>query len=73
MLTPAPRPSLHLNILAQYGADSVTDLEARITTGEVAEHPAWENLIVAENLAARLEELNGYLEALQDVTEERAA
>jgi hypothetical protein len=31
----------------------------------VPEHPAWEDLIVAENLTTRLEELNAYLDDLR--------
>ena len=55
-----------LNILTRYGATSVTDLEDKIAQGDVAEHPAWEDLIVAENLAAHLEELDVYLDNLRD-------
>ncbi len=55
-----------LNILTRYGVASVTDLEARIAQGEVAEHPVWEDLIVAENLATHLEELDVYLDNLRD-------
>ena len=50
-----------LEILARYGATSLTDLEAKIADGAVVEHPAWEDLIVAENLNARLGELDEYL------------
>lgn len=56
---------LKLEILARYGADSLTNLESRIEQGLVAEHPAWEDLIVAENLDARLRELDDYLEDLR--------
>jgi len=56
---------LKLEILDRYGADSLTDLEARIARGVVVEHPAWEDLIVAENLTERLEELDVQLGDLQ--------
>ncbi len=59
---------LTLEILAPYGANSLPDLETRIAQGSVAEHPAWEDLIVAENLTAHLEELDAYLDRLQGVT-----
>ena len=62
---------LRLDILARYSADSVTDLESRIAQGIVAEHPAWEDLIVAENLTARLEELDAYLDDLQVAEDDR--
>jgi len=61
-----------LDILARYGADSLADLEAKIAQGSVVEHPAWEDLIVAENLTARLEELNAYLDRLQGAAADRA-
>jgi hypothetical protein len=60
-----------LDILARYGADSLADLEHRIAQGTVVEHPAWEDLIVAENLAARLDELDAYLDDLQGATDDR--
>lgn len=56
---------LKLEYLARYGVNNQTDLEMKIAEGEVAEHPAWEDLIAAENLDARLEELNAYLKDLQ--------
>lgn len=56
---------LKLDILARYGVNTVADLDARIAHGSVSEHPAWEDLIVAENLTARLKELDDYLEHLQ--------
>ena len=56
---------IQFEILKRYGADSMTDLENKIEQGVVVEHPAWEDLIVTENLTTRLEELNGYLADLQ--------
>ena len=56
---------LQLEMLSRYGVTSTIDLESKITTGSVAEHPAWEDLIVAENLTARLTELDAYLNTLQ--------
>jgi len=61
-----------LDILARYGVDSTTDLESKIAQGVVVEHPAWEDLIVAENLTARLEELNAYLDDLQGAEGDRS-
>ncbi|RMF28556.1 MAG: hypothetical protein D6759_15540 [Chloroflexi bacterium] len=57
---------IRLGILARYSAKSAADLEAKIAQGIVAEHPAWEDLIVVENLTARLEELDAYLRDLQN-------
>lgn len=56
---------LKLEILARYGADSLAGLEARIAHGLVVEHPAWKDLIVAENLTERLEQLDVQLDDLQ--------
>ena len=68
------REVLHhrLDILARYGAESVEDLESKIAQGVVAEHPAWEDLIVAENLKARLEELDAHLRDLRGAEDDRA-
>ena len=63
---------LRLDILGRYGTESITDLESRIAQGIVVEHPAWEDLIVAENLAARLEELDAYLDDLQSAEDNRS-
>ena len=60
-----------LEILARYGATSIDDLESKIAEGRVAEHPAWEDLIVAENLTARLEEIDAYLRDLQQAGNDR--
>lgn len=54
-----------LEILARYGANTLTELESMIAGGAVPEHPAWEDLIVAENLGARLGELDAQLEYVQ--------
>ncbi len=64
---------LRLDILARYGADSIADLESKIAQGLVVEHPAWEDLIVAENLTARLEELDAYHNDLQRIADDSAA
>jgi len=55
---------LKLEILARYGAESLVDLESRIARGQVVEHPAWEDLIVVENLSSHLDELDAYLRDL---------
>lgn len=62
---------LKLDILDRYGADSLADLEARIANGVVVEHPAWEDLIVAENLTERLEELDVQLGDLHRAAQDR--
>ena len=61
-----------LDIMVRYGADSLADLESKIAQGIVVEHPAWEDLIVAEDLTVRLEELDAYLGDLQGVGDDRS-
>ncbi len=56
---------LKLEYLARYGAKTPGKLESKIMEGSVVEHPAWEDLIAAENLDARIEEINVYLSDLQ--------
>lgn len=53
-----------LDILARYRAIDIGELERKISEGAVAEHPAWEDLITAENLGTRLEEIDVYLRDL---------
>ncbi|MEW6664698.1 MAG: hypothetical protein AB1512_05685 [Thermodesulfobacteriota bacterium] len=60
-----------LDILSRYNVESVEDLESRIAQGVVSEHPAWEDLIVAENLKARLEEIDAHLRDLQGPEDDR--
>lgn len=37
-------------ILGRYSVDGMEDLADKIRRGEVLEHPAWEDLVVLENL-----------------------
>jgi hypothetical protein len=53
-----------LEILARYRAADLAELEQKIADGTVVEHPGWEDLITAENLGARLEDLDVYLRDL---------
>lgn len=55
---------LKLEYLARYGAQTPDELETKIAEGIVSEHPAWEDLIAAENLNARIEEIDVYLNDL---------
>ncbi|MBX7234747.1 MAG: hypothetical protein K1X65_10205 [Caldilineales bacterium] len=56
---------LRLEILSRYGVGSIEELETAIELGEVGEHPTWEDLIVAENLGLRLEEIDVHLADLR--------
>jgi hypothetical protein len=50
---------------ARYGAKSAGDLKEKISKGIVREHPAWEDLIVLENLEERAEKIRRELRALK--------
>jgi hypothetical protein len=53
-----------LELLARYRVETVTDLEERLSRGEISEHPTWEDLITLENMEARLKELDAHLRHL---------
>lgn len=53
-----------LELLSRNGVAVKEELQRKIETGEVTEHPTWEDLIVLENLEAELQKIDGYLERL---------
>jgi len=50
---------------ARYGVKSAGELEEKIRRGTIDEHPAWEDLIVLENLEGRAEKIRKELRALK--------
>ncbi len=52
------------SILGRYEVKSLEELEARIKSGSIPEHPAWEDLIVLENLE---EERKRIIEVLREI------
>ena len=54
-----------LSLLTRYRVSSSKQLEEKIKIGEIEGHPAWEDLIVLENLETALEKVDGYLRNLQ--------
>ena len=52
-------------IETRYQVKSATELDKKIRKGAVAEHPAWEDLIVLENLEERAQKLRKELKALK--------
>lgn len=54
-----------LEILSRYGVSTLSELEEGIARGGIPEHPAWEDLIVMENLSSSLKEIDAYLGSLQ--------
>jgi hypothetical protein len=54
-----------IEILARYGALTVKDLEEKIKTGDIPEHPAWEDLIEIKNIESEISEIESDIRALQ--------
>lgn len=54
-----------MEVLGRYKVISLAELENKIKKGEVSEHPAWEDLIVLENLEAAIARLNADMETVQ--------
>lgn len=52
-------------VLDKYGASSPEDLEQKIARGDAPEHPAWEDLIIVENLVEKLKEIEEIMRDLQ--------
>ena len=55
-----------LDILARHNVKTYAELETKIANGDLPEHPTWEDCITAENLTARLKELDDYLVDLRN-------
>lgn len=54
------------HILTRYRVASAPELEEKIQSGKVSEHPTWEDLITLENLEEAIAKLDGYLRDLQE-------
>ncbi len=54
-----------LEILKRYNVNSVKELEEKIRKGEINEHPAWEDLIMLENLEEMIKETSDDIRNLQ--------
>lgn len=52
-------------VKTRYEVKSAIELEKKIETGDIAEHPAWEDLIVLENLEERAKKIREELVALK--------
>ncbi len=56
-----------LEMLARYGVTSVEEMEKRINEGAIApEHPAWEDLILLENLEAAIALIDSNIKAIRE-------
>ena len=52
---------------SRYGVSSLKELESRIKTGSVPEHPAWEDLIEIENIESEVKEIENDIKSLQAI------
>ena len=52
-------------ILFRYNVETSADLEEKIKSGDVVEHPAWEDFITLGNLEDAINKIDGYLRNLQ--------
>ncbi len=52
-------------VKTKYNVKTVAELEKRIEKGTVEEHPAWEDLILLENLEERIRNIRKKLTALE--------
>jgi hypothetical protein len=50
-----------LELLSRNRVTFTAELQRQIEAGDIEEHPAWEDLIVVENLDAELKRIDGYL------------
>lgn len=55
-----------LDVLSRYGVSSADELEKKIKEGTVAEHPAWEDLTLVENLEAAIAIIDRDTESIQE-------
>lgn len=55
-----------LDVLTRYGVASIEDMENKIKHGEASEHPAWEDLILLENLESAIAAIDKDIEVVQE-------
>jgi len=55
-----------LDVLARYNVTTVKEIEKKIKTGEISEHPAWEDLILLENLESTIACIDEDIETIQE-------
>ena len=54
-----------LEVLDRYNVSSGEEIERKIKDGEIAEHPAWEDLILLENLESALVHIDEDIRTIQ--------
>ena len=53
-----------MEVLGRYSVMSLDELERKIKTGVIPEHPAWEDLIVLENMEDTIARINEDMDVL---------
>lgn len=54
--------------MGRYNVNTLNELEEKIKKGEIAEHPAWEDLIVLENLEDLIARITEDMETIQQTS-----
>ena len=57
--------SERLEILSRYRVFTIEEMEEKIKSGEIQEHPGWEDLIELRNIEAEIKEINSDIRNLQ--------
>jgi len=52
-------------ILSRYQATTIAEFEEKIKSGEIIEHPGWEDLIELKNIEAEIKEIDRDIQSLQ--------
>jgi hypothetical protein len=52
-------------ILSRYQVTTIAEFEKKIKSGEIIEHPAWEDLIELKNIEAEIKEIDRDIQSLQ--------
>ena len=55
-----------LDVLTRYGVASIEELAKKVKYGEISEHPAWEDLILLENLESAIAAIDEDIKAIQE-------
>ena len=54
-----------LEILSRYNVATIEEFEEKIKSGEIREHPGWEDLIELRNIESEIKEISSDIQSLQ--------
>ena len=57
--------SERLEILSRYGVTTIEELKEKIESGEIREHPGWEDLIELRNIETEIKEIDSDIRDLR--------